>query len=350
MQRRVLEHPELSSGVILVRWREATAGLGNRLPPLVTGCLVAMLTNKALMLDLQEGQDLLEYAFDLDWRLHSAQLQSTLGEPVHLPKGWDFWLQQDMADLQGGILALSDHLDYNVPLLRVNPHHSARIRSWFPDGQVFHHVSRRLFKLNFNMQTLADQFMQQHFTAVTVGLHQRAMKIFSAIDILESERFVAAALSAAESLGNVGQAKFFVAADTTAGAEQLSSLLPPGQIVRNNLWDIDASRTLGGNPGTAEGAVLDMYLLSQCREIIVTSGSSFGYVAAGWGGVKPYYVTWARPNATPFYEQLFWGSTTSEPCFFSGSNLLSDGPPDLVALFKTNPDWMQHTQCHPYHL
>lgn len=41
------------------------------------------------------------------------------------------------------------------------------------------------------------------------------------------------------------------------------------------------------NPGTPESALIDMRLLSECSELVVTVGSSYGSVAAAWGGVVP---------------------------------------------------------------
>lgn len=42
-----------------------------------------------------------------------------------------------------------------------------------------------------------------------------------------------------------------------------------------------------GNPGSLESALIDMALLSHCDDIVTTFASSFGYVAAAWGGIAP---------------------------------------------------------------
>jgi xyloglucan fucosyltransferase len=36
--------------------------------------------------------------------------------------------------------------------------------------------------------------------------------------------------------------------------------------------------------------VLDMALLAGCDALVITGGSSFGYVAAAWGGIVPVHV------------------------------------------------------------
>ncbi len=49
-----------------------------------------------------------------------------------------------------------------------------------------------------------------------------------------------------------------------------------------------SSKVIGvHNPGTPESALIDMRLLSECNELVVTVGSSYGSVASGWGGIPP---------------------------------------------------------------
>jgi hypothetical protein len=47
------------------------------------------------------------------------------------------------------------------------------------------------------------------------------------------------------------------------------------------------THTPSGNPGTLETGLMDLALLSQCDDIIMTITSSFGYVAGAWGGFAP---------------------------------------------------------------
>ena len=41
------------------------------------------------------------------------------------------------------------------------------------------------------------------------------------------------------------------------------------------------------NPSTPESALIDMRLLSECSELVITVASSYGSVAAAWGGIAP---------------------------------------------------------------
>jgi len=48
------------------------------------------------------------------------------------------------------------------------------------------------------------------------------------------------------------------------------------------------------NPGTPESALIDMRLLSECNELVVTVGSSYGSIAAGIGGIAPIQMIHGR--------------------------------------------------------
>lgn len=64
-------------------------------------------------------------------------------------------------------------------------------------------------------------------------------------------------------------------------------------IVKNMSVDLQGT----WNPGSVHDAWLDMFLLSRCQELILTFGSSFGSMAAGIAGVKPYMMLYGSPVA-----------------------------------------------------
>lgn len=58
-----------------------------------------------------------------------------------------------------------------------------------------------------------------------------------------------------------------------------------GALLRCNLMN---AQVIGvNNPGTPESALIDMRLLSECNELVVTVGSSYGSIASGIGGIAP---------------------------------------------------------------
>ena len=46
-------------------------------------------------------------------------------------------------------------------------------------------------------------------------------------------------------------------------------------------------QTAAQNPGSLASGLIDIALLSLCDDIVMTHGSSFGWIAAAWGGVAP---------------------------------------------------------------
>jgi hypothetical protein len=51
-------------------------------------------------------------------------------------------------------------------------------------------------------------------------------------------------------------------------------------------------QTSAANPGTLESALTDMALMSRCDDLVMTVASSFGYVAAAWGGYAPVHMVY----------------------------------------------------------
>ena len=41
------------------------------------------------------------------------------------------------------------------------------------------------------------------------------------------------------------------------------------------------------NPSTPDSALIDMRLLSECDDLVITVASSYGTIAAAWGGITP---------------------------------------------------------------
>lgn len=106
-----------------------------------------------------------------------------------------------------------------------------------------------------------------------------------------------------------------------------------------------ATTTRGFNPGTELSAVLDMFLLSKCRHLILTPASSLGAVAAGMAGVYPVYANFGK-HTDPFLNPWFWKSVTTEPCFWKASTFHTSTD-DLPTRFRDKHLlYLYHNQCH----
>ena len=117
-------------------------------------------------------------------------------------------------------------------------------------------------------------------TRIAVGLHIRTRK-YGRVSVQQFVR-LARMLARRHPSGSV-----FVASDANLFAHVAGGL--PGRRVSwsNATQDaLAASRlTRGNNPGTELSALLDVLLLSQCRQLVLTPASSLGAVAAALAGV-----------------------------------------------------------------
>ena len=55
----------------------------------------------------------------------------------------------------------------------------------------------------------------------------------------------------------------------------------------NGVGSVTSPTATANNPGTPESGLIDMRLLSNCDELVITVASSYGSVAAAWGGIDP---------------------------------------------------------------
>lgn len=89
-----------------------------------------------------------------------------------------------------------------------------------------------------------------------------------------------------------------------------------------------------------------MRLLSLCDALIVSSGSSFGYVAAAWGGIIPTHLL-HRGEKPSMLNPYFYTPLDSEPCYWGAHKyFLENAPEEAVEAFKQNPMWLQYAHCN----
>jgi hypothetical protein len=111
-----------------------------------------------------------------------------------------------------------------------------------------------------------------------------------------------------------------------------------------------ASKTFGGNPGTEDSGVFDLFLLAKSSQLILPYSSSFGQMASGLGDV-PVLSVWqeSKDPAKRREGSRFTTSLYREPCFFHGARYLQELAPSRRAQFEAlAPLWMELSQCHFY--
>ena len=111
-----------------------------------------------------------------------------------------------------------------------------------------------------------------------------------------------------------------------------------------------ASKTFGGNPGTEDSGIFDLYMLSKSNQLILPYSSSFGQMASGLGDVPVLSVLHEPKDLAKRRDGArFTTSMYREPCFFHGARYLQELTPSRRAQFKAlAPIWMELSQCHYY--
>lgn len=253
----------------------------------------------------------------------------------------DLWAAQDAVDIH------YDN-DYLVPLLLSNPHYRGFFHQYFPGHEIFHPLSRFLFNLHPRHEAAAQNFRSAKFGGFTVGLQIRTQKPLGpglAGPAVSHYCALARAVQLKRGLRD-DQVRFFIATDSEEALEAVRRALGRERVVSTNGGGaMGAKGTQAGNPGTEESAVLDMRLLSLSDALVVTSASSFGYVAAAWGGVVPIHVL-HRGDKPSMLNPYFYIPLDTEPCYWGAHRyFLEKAPGEAIKVLKDNPLWMQYAHC-----
>lgn len=335
---------------VLVQMHEV-AGLGNRIPSLVTGYLMALLTGRVFLLQPSPKLRLTDYLtfnvpcnYDEYRGLYSKSSQCKVREYQQLANSnLSLCHTGDGVGAPDANIVVYTSLDYDVPLLQVNPALSAHFDRLFPDGEVFHSVSRLLFQPSEPVRSAMVPYLAKSKDCV-VGMHLRhRKKLF--VSGPQHRQFVGITRSLAREHrdGNI-----FVASDKDV-FQLMTTLLGDFRVWWSNMTQLEVTTYVGpgGNPGTELSGIVDMMLLARCKHIIVTPGSSFGYVAAALAGIRPVFATFGHHDA-PFVNPWFWQSITSEPCMYKcGANEQASLGITLDVLKAKHPLYIYHNQCHP---
>lgn len=236
--------------------------------------------------------------------------------------------------------------DYELPLLQINPDFADRLHQLFPAGDVFHQVAKQLFSPKVGVLQAAAPYQQKAARCV-VGMHIRNHK--SQLGDEPPQAVYEQFASIANGLAQERPGTIFVASDADIFAH-MAGLMPKRRVWWSDLTQSSVGQKLAvaENPGTDLSAVVDMYLLARCQQIIVTSGSTFGAVAAAISNTVPVYAARGL-HADPYHNPWFWKALSSEPFMYKlsavHSNLLD--PSIVAAMHKKHPLALQFAQAHP---
>ncbi|KAG5249883.1 galactoside alpha-L-fucosyltransferase [Salix suchowensis] len=357
-------------------------GLGNRIISMASSFLYAVLTNRVLLVD--HGSDmagifcepfpdtswLLPMDFPLTDQLHSLQPGnvhsyghllkmnnldiSTVSQApsfLHLYLAYNynkhdklFFQDQNQGFLQKvPWLILKSDL-YFVPYLFLLPSFQQELGKLFPDKEaVFHHLARYLFHPSNQAWGLITRFYQAYLASADqkIGLQVRVFnRKASPVSVVQKQ--ILGCIKKEKLLPQVDERKriAFPSKNKTSRAVTIASLYPEYyESIKSMYW---MNPTVNGDvigvyqPSHEEvqhwgnnihnlKAWAEINILSLSDVLMTSSWSTFGYVAQGLGGLKPWILHVPAGNQTT--DRPCPRAKSMEPCFLT--------PPDYHRIPNT---------------
>lgn len=224
-------------------------------------------------------------------------------------------------------------------MFQINPTLRPYFAKFFPDGEVYSQVAQYLFLPKPVLQHVMQPYASLSRDCL-VGMHLRTKKPGTRAPVGQF-----AAIARAVTVSRPGNV--FVAADADL-YKQLQEQLPGREVWWNKAAAAElrsGNKTRAGNPGNELSAMVDLWLLSNCKNIILTPSSSIGGIAAALAGVAPVYANYGR-HTEPYTNAWFWRSITSEPCFVKASVLHRTNTTLAQRFKREHPLFVYHSQCH----
>ncbi len=180
-------------------------------------------------------------------------------------------------------------MDYPLALMQANVHMQSFMKRYFPRGNPFYELAGELLKLQPALEETIMKARQTMFAPHTIGLQIRRYKGHNNF-LPAVENYARLALAIQQEKGWAdNETAFFLASDNPSVYGDLETVLKGRSVLQ-----MEKKMTMGmqqsANPGSIRDAIADIRLLSMCDEIVTTYGSSFGSMAAAWGGVEPYVM------------------------------------------------------------
>ncbi|KAL9370006.1 hypothetical protein Peur_041205 [Populus x canadensis] len=352
-----------------VVWTPAN-GLGNRIISMASSFLYAVLTNRVLLVD--HGTDmanifcepfpntswLLPMDFPLSNQFYGLQSGnvhgygqllknnnmniSTVSQPppflyLYLSFNYDdyeklFYKDQNQGFLQNVPWLILKSDQYFAPYLFLIPSFQQELDKLFPDKEtVFHHLVRYLFHPSNQAWGLITRFYQSYLASAEqrIGLQVRVFnRKASPIKVVLEQ--ILGCVHKEKLLPQVDEEKHIAppSKNKTSRAITIASLYPEYyESIKNVYWmrptvngDVigvyqpshEEAQQFGNNIHNIK-AWAEINILSLSDVLVTSSWSTFGYVAQGLGGLKPwilYVPTGGQTNDQPCPRAI-----SMEPCF-----------------------------------
>lgn len=338
-------------------------GIGNRLPSLIASFLFAMLSDRILLIDYPDFYRYFSPVGLPDLRLETYK--------SHLGKDWsssrldltcdrmDFYSTIASSDLEkiwkSYKIVTFGCDDYPILPLTTNPHYVRDLQVMFPDHQYFRVIGSKLTVLSKPVNDLLLHHKIESFKEIPfkIGIHVRTKKLVPGTLIPPVSHY-GGMVELVQRLKNwqKNQVRIFVAVDDVEYRNRLISYLVKlgfrEDFIVYQKGDFLLEETTGGDPGTEMSAFVDLAFLAACDELILTHSSSFGTIAASWGGINAWNVYGVKEKSLESQDAWYSLSIGAEPCWYMSKRALEVMDPNVVGRIKQHPLWMTNSQCHFY--
>ncbi|CAG8516823.1 13495_t:CDS:1 [Cetraspora pellucida] len=350
---------------VVVVQPDMRTGYGNRLAGIVCGFLYSIVSDRLFFIEgYKHFDEFFLLDFDHDWNVIKKFYFKNTSRYLHdVHKVNDFKLitNGNFKDVESFDILYVHTWDYVCAPLMSNPHYKDWIGKLIPDYRIFTAISLKLFRLKLDFVDQVKNFIDNNFAEHNIGVHIRTKKALHNLEIPIEHYFNVVRMLL---MGIEGKnISVFIASDTNESREKLANLLDSTKYINKNTVNIvyveNDMRIYNPwtlNPGTEANALIDMKILSFCDDLVITYGSSFGFIAAGWSYTAitrqrgPFIlmpVQKSPPNSFLTEDKvLVWGAGSSEPCMYLSKLLIRQEDKEIVDIFKKNPLWMHYSQCH----
>lgn len=339
MQAEMIASPETSRWVVFTT---EGVGLANRLQGISSCFLFALITKRAFAINWYAGYVDPQTNINDEGSKMMAPDTELFDPPINwslanVPKkGMDTkrFLSGDMGSGHLNEFLCSDFetrfedmvvdihtWDYFAPFIAHNSRYKAQILKWFGgmdniDGSIL----RYLLRLQPSLQIQVDTFVEQNFKPFTVGMHLRMTgnKNYHMEQDHENAAFQCAGVPFGDSVNPAGVLAFpgfdehgefhslsaenvtiFLATDKEETAKAAKAKYGDRLIMLDSM-----PITRGNKEGIIRG-VLDLFILAQCDDFVLSFQSSYGRAAAAMAGVAPLVIS---------HEAKCMRDVTTEPC------------------------------------
>ncbi|KAL8042286.1 hypothetical protein ABFX02_09G041200 [Erythranthe guttata] len=342
------------------------SGLGNRILTLASAFLYALLTDRVLLVDsgkdipdlfcepFPESSWLLPSDFPLTEKFNGfnqksnesygnlLKRNSSSGDLsytyLHLVHDYDdkdklFFCNQDQEHLQKNQWLIMKTDNYFIPSLFLIPSFEKELHSLFPDKEaVFHFLGRYLFHPTNSVWGLISRYYQSYLSNadVRIGIQIRVFDAKSGPFKHVLDQILSCTMKE-DILPQItkNQEPEFDRSVKPKTVAVLMTSLSGGYFeeVRNMYWENPTKNgdLIGVYQPSYEGyqqnekrnhnrkAWAEMYLLSLTDKLVTSSWSTFGYVAQGLGGLRPWILY--KPENLTAPDPPCGRAVSMEPCF-----------------------------------